>query len=503
MAVSINSSVKIESEKIEKELESKPINFSYNDKKIQTTLSELGLKLKVNQIETTSNKLTNLASLLTKQKNYDYNFEIINQDSETHAALLNLYGLKQNAIEPRLSLINEEYIIETGQVGYQINNIPELTLNILNTIQLSESVPLILSVNEIKPSVTNAQLYDFSNKLKSFESKNLKFESKDGLYYKSITLSNLDLSIDPNQKFSISDKSFQEIIADLRFDLEQDKQDFIINEINTENNQILAEGDLKDGIKINEVELRALLNQSINSTKEIISVPLTTLPSKVINNHNSDVYTLLGSGSSNYAGSGAGRVHNIQFASDSRYKTIYVPQGETFKFNSYLGGPVSISRGWKNAYIISGGEIVPAPGGGICQMSTTFYRAALNSGLQIDKKSNHSLYVSYYTAYGDGLDAAIFPGSKDLHFTNNTPSNIILHSYYNEYTQDLTVNVLGKSDGRQTELFGPFTAGDNDTNPFNLSTRTNQINWIRQITDSNGKQSEEVLTSTYSRFYRN
>lgn len=503
MIVPIDSSIQVESEKIEKELESKLINFSLNGSENQTTLADLGLKLKVNQIETTSNKITNLASALTKQKNYNYNLELLGQDSELETEILKLYGFNQNPVEPTLSLVEEGYVVKSGEIGYQISNLTQLNHSIINALQSQESPILLLSAQEIQPSVTNQELYTFRDEIQNFEPININLISKDGLYENPITISNLDLSISLKQNFYISEGSFEKIFNNLSLDLEQEKQDFIINEINTEDNKVQAEGDLKDGIKINKTELKNLINQSINSDVQNITVPLDIVPSKIINNYNEEEYTLLGSGISNYAGSGAGRVHNIQYASDSRYKTIYVPQGETFKFNSYLGGPVTISRGWKNAYVISGGEIVPAPGGGICQMSTTFYRAALNSGLQIDRQSNHSLYVSYYAAYGDGLDAAIFPGSKDLHFTNNTPSNIILHSYYNPETQDLTVNVLGQSDGRQTQLFGPYTAGDNDNNPFDLSTRTNQINWVRQITDTSGQQTQEVLTSTYSRFYRN
>lgn len=500
LTVPVNSSVEAETQKIEENLESKNFTLVSTKGDLETNLKELGLNYELKTQETSSNKLSNYASFITKQRNYSYNSSLSDED-KLETAILNKLNLPEKPIEPSLQLVANEFTISEGSNGYKIINSQDLVTSILSTLENDSSNSVSVILEEQTPLVSEEQLNEQKEKLSTFKTTKLTLQTEN-LFEKDITVTNKDLSLDFNQGLRISDLYFEELLTELRQRLEKEKQDFIINSINPETNEIEAEGDLINGKSIDSDGLRTNINEAIQSGTTLINLPIQIEEASIINNHNNQEFSLLGSGISNYSGSGAGRVHNIQFASDERYKTIYIPQGETFKFNSYLGGPVTISRGWRNAYVISGGEIVPAPGGGICQMSTTFYRAALNAGLQIDRASNHSLYVHYYAAYGDGLDAAIFPGSKDLHFTNNTPSDIILHSYYDAETQDLMVNILGKDDGRKTELFGPFTAGDNNDNPFDLTTRTNQINWVRQITDSKGEQTQETFTSTYSKFYR-
>jgi vancomycin resistance protein YoaR len=109
----------------------------------------------------------------------------------------------------------------------------------------------------------------------------------------------------------------------------------------------------------------------------------------------------LSTGRSNFKGSGAGRKSNVRKALNERVNNIFVPAGAVFSFNDTLG-TVSTGNGWQMALtIFDGVDLRPAPGGGICQASTTVYRAALAAGfpimttfsIRINRNSNYKLIL--------------------------------------------------------------------------------------------------------------
>jgi vancomycin resistance protein YoaR len=207
--------------------------------------------------------------------------------------------------------------------------------------------------------------------------------------------------------------------------------------------------------------------------------------------------TLLASGVSNWEGSPSGRDYNVRKGLNEKVNNILLAPGEEYDFNKNLG-PVTNSAGWQNSLaIFRGSELIPVPGGGLCQVSTTVYRAAINAGLEITERSNHSLYVHYYKAYGDGLDAAIYPGSKNLRFTNDTDNYMLLQAYDDGY--DGFVNIYGTPDGRDVELVGPFYPNDIPEEwQDRISLAYNQIGWWQIITDADGNVLEEKqLTGSY------
>jgi vancomycin resistance protein YoaR len=96
--------------------------------------------------------------------------------------------------------------------------------------------------------------------------------------------------------------------------------------------------------------------------------------------------------------------------------------GDTFSYNEVVG-PRTIREGFRKAPVIVKGELVPGDGGGVCQVSTTVYMAALQAGLQIVQRSHHAFPIHYAPP---GLDATVVYGAIDLRFRNNTPCPIAL-----------------------------------------------------------------------------
>jgi vancomycin resistance protein YoaR len=138
-----------------------------------------------------------------------------------------------------------------------------------------------------------------------------------------------------------------------------------------------------------------------------------------------------------------------------------------------------------------------APGGGICQASTTTYRAILNAGLPVIQRRSHSLYVTYYKEYGVGIDATIFPGSQDLTFINDTGNYLLIQAYTDG--NEAYVNIYGTPDGRKVAMDGPFfsTNAPSDLIINNRSIRGNEIAWKHYVLYSNGELKTDTIVSAY------
>ncbi len=104
-----------------------------------------------------------------------------------------------------------------------------------------------------------------------------------------------------------------------------------------------------------------------------------------------EIVDVLGIGKSSFRGSDSGRVKNIQNAV-AKIDGVIVAPGEVFSFLKSVG-PVTRENGFGPAKVISGGRTVLGDGGGVCQVSTTVFRSALNSGLPILERNAHSYRV--------------------------------------------------------------------------------------------------------------
>jgi vancomycin resistance protein YoaR len=189
-----------------------------------------------------------------------------------------------------------------------------------------------------------------------------------------------------------------------------------------------------------------------NNEKNIALVVEVTAPPETPNEYK--IEDVLGIGTSKFKGSDAGRMHNIENAS-GKVNGVLVEPGGVFSFVEAVG-PIDRNNGFTSAKVISGGRTVLGDGGGVCQVSTTIFRAALNAGLPIIERNAHSYRVSYYEQdSGPGLDATIYSPSVDLQFKNDTEGYILVSSEFNKEDASLKFTIYGKSDGREVEVTKP------------------------------------------------
>jgi len=172
---------------------------------------------------------------------------------------------------------------------------------------------------------------------------------------------------------------------------------------------------------------------------------------------------LLAKGESNFSGSSESRIHNIKISANKFHGTIIKP-GEEFSFNETVG-EINARTGYRPELVIKGDKLIPEYGGGVCQVSTTMFRAAIYSGLLITERRSHSLPVRYYDP--QGFDATIYLGVQDLKFINNTPGNILIQTKIEN--NKLYVSFYGKSDERKVKIIGPTQYDREDNGTFKAS----------------------------------
>ena len=131
--------------------------------------------------------------------------------------------------------------------------------------------------------------------------------------------------------------------------------------------------------------------------------------------------TLMGSYSSDFGSSSSDRQHNIVLAASHINGTILGPD-EEFSYNKIVG-PREPGYGWRMGHAYSNGNVIDSLGGGVCQVSSTLYNAALYADIKITERRCHSSRVAYLPA---GRDATVAWDSQDFRFKNNTDGPIYL-----------------------------------------------------------------------------
>jgi len=171
--------------------------------------------------------------------------------------------------------------------------------------------------------------------------------------------------------------------------------------------------------------------------------------------NNLGITELIGKGTSNFKGSIPSRIHNVSLAA-SRINGVLIPPGKVFSFNESLGD-ISKYTGYKEAYVIKDGKTVLGDGGGVCQVSTTLFRAVLNAGLPITERRAHAYRVGYYEqGFDPGLDATIYSPTTDFKFTNDTGNYILIQTKVDTKNLTAEFSLYGTSDGRKVTLTKPI-----------------------------------------------
>lgn len=187
----------------------------------------------------------------------------------------------------------------------------------------------------------------------------------------------------------------------------------------------------QSGRTLNVPETLRRLEESVFSNNRVVPIAFDyTLPRY----HNQITAESLGirervaSSTTYYDGSDPNRRTNIAI-SVRHINGVIIAPGEEFSFNYHLGD-ISRENGFVDGQVIFGGRTVTGIGGGVCQVSTTVFRAAFTGGFAITERNSHGYRVGYYELRGSdpGLDAAIWQPERDFKFQNNTPYHLLIEA---------------------------------------------------------------------------
>lgn len=338
------------------------------------------------------------------------------------------------------------------------------------------------------------------------------------------------------KNLTINEKKIDELVKEWKEKVDQEAVDAIFNY--DPNTLVVNEfKDDEDGLVLDEETLKNRIIETINdieqlATKETIDengeittatnktwlyeLPVAVSPANIQleDTNNLGIKGIIGFGESWYYHSIPTRIHNVSITAN-RIDQIILKPGQSFSFNQSLG-EVSEKTGYQSAYIIQDGQTKLAPGGGVCQVSSTLFRALLDAGLEVTLRLPHSYRVEYYEINNDpGFDATVYAGNTDLRFINDTDNHILLK--FDTYPEDLymTVKIYGTSDGRTTEIkdykkwgYSAAPAPQYIPDPSLAPGQLKQIDWAASgikaeftnvIRDANGETiREDYYYSSYS-----
>lgn len=364
--------------------------------------------------------------------------------------------IEQKGTKPKAEIINKKVVITNGKPGINFEK------------------------EKIKKELDNKFLaLDFSPiKLEAVSDKFVLSQEEEELYRKRVE--NI-----LNKKLVLSYENYSKEVPDTEiaqmtdFFEEYDKQKIsnlagkVKNELDSSPENpifVFEDGIVKEfrpakyGVTVNQTELTEMILESLkNLEKENkensykIEIPVAKTPpeyeTKDVNNLG--IKELIGTGKSKFVGSIPSRIHNIKLAS-SKFNGVLIKPDEVFSFNKTLG-EVSKETGYQQAYIIKEGQTVLGDGGGVCQVSTTLFRAALNAGLPIIERQAHAYRVNYYEQDSPpGLDATVFDPSPDLKFKNDTGNHILIQVKVDTNAKTLAFELYGTKDDRKVYISKPI-----------------------------------------------
>jgi vancomycin resistance protein YoaR len=260
-----------------------------------------------------------------------------------------------------------------------------------------------------------------------------------------------------------------------------------------QNNALAIVQPSRTGIKLDQSGATSAIIDSLgrSSGDRLITLKLATTQAAV-NESNLDslgIKEQISEGETYFPGSPSTRLTNVR-AGAKRFNGVLLAPGETFSFGKLLG-EVDASTGYVPELVILGDHEEKQYGGGLCQVSSTAFRAALAAGLPITERVNHAFAISYYTwPYSvPGIDATIYYPAVDLKFTNDTGSYILMQTVMSGV--DLKFDFFGTKT-KTGVIRGPnFVSGSND------ATQPSHTVFYRDVLDLAGNVTKTDTINTY------
>jgi len=353
---------------------------------------------------------------------------------------------------PTEIVLGAQMSVKEGQIGREVETeaLKNLILKKLARYDLEKVSPIPAKDVGFLPSEEEKK--EALDRARKWLGKELKLEDRE-----------TELTVDSKTLISwikfgggVEEMKVNEYIATVAPSLKREAQNAVFK---FENGRVVEFKPDRPGFYLDEAKLKNIIFRNYlnweQSGEKILKEELPLVKSeaevKTGEVNNLGIKELLGKGTSTFHHSSEVRNVNIRIGA-ATVNQILVAPGEEFSFNKNLG-EVSREKGYTMAYIIRAGRTELDLGGGICQVSTTLFRAMLDAGVQITQRRPHAYRVGYYEEDSPpGYDATVFLPSPDLRFKNDTGNYLLIQSYYDGVNKKLTYEIYGTNDGREVEI---------------------------------------------------
>ena len=209
------------------------------------------------------------------------------------------------------------------------------------------------------------------------------------------------------------------------------------------------------GEAVDGLELRRRILSAVRDSKPSVSIPIKTVAPSLVSATTASLGLnwTFGIGESHFQGSTENRIHNID-AGSRKLDGVVIEPGQTFDFNESLG-PIDYEAGFVDGLIIINNRTIPGIGGGICQVSTTMFRAAFLSGIPVTERWQHVYRVSYYELgrrNPPGFDASIYQPDLNLKFINETENYLMIRTDFDRDKARLRFRIMGRGPRRLVKV---------------------------------------------------
>ena len=433
--------------------EAQTVNFTFESKTWTPTLRDLGVSIDLDRTldeaysagreETARARINKLVGLLSDdsvvplfvmvdQAKLNSWFEQVDADLglKPHDAFLLIDGANVS-IEPEVegTVVNRDAVTAIVTKGARDLFIPDGELPVVATIARVRAGDLEVAREDVSAALSKPIQLTYSKKVWTLEPEQL------GQF--------IVQEVDPTEQgaeaFSVSVDE-RELASWLNglvaADIEKQPVDAKVAWSDKKKSLIATEKSRK-GAKLKPLTLAREVIDSLWNDHKSINVPVTVLEPDIDSNNLKalGITTKLAVGDSSYVGSNDGRATNIVVGAGLLNGNLIPPHG-TFSFNHAIG-VIEVEKGYVEASVIQGERIGRDVGGGICQVSTTVFRAALVAGVPIVEWWPHTYRLGFYEQDGwaPGFDASILQPNEDpfsggdFRFENPTDSWMLVESY--------------------------------------------------------------------------
>ncbi|MBU1137223.1 VanW family protein [Patescibacteria group bacterium] len=455
------------------------IVLDYQDKEWRVNLADLGFEMDCQSIVAQAEQIGRQSNLTAGLKDQflaafgRYNLEPVYQinsdkfQQKTTEIFSNIENPAQNATLVYNDELGEFFLVHSTE-GTAVDR-KKLIDDLSQRVKTFSSGPILLNIVHDYPTVENNEVQlakEQSNRIITSQPYYLKFNDDYWTINKDILLDWIEFKLikenGSNNEilgFSLSKDKIRNYLQKIARNIDRPATNA---KLKIESDVLLPSGkravefsSAKEGFEVKLDQTFDQFFQNISSqpavkTTEIIadvSYPKISLEET----NNFGINELIGQGISNFSGSPKNRKHNISGGVE-KFSGVILAPGEEFSFNAILddSGP---EAGYLPELVIKNNQTIPEYGGGLCQVSTTLFRAAIYSGLEITARTPHAFPVVYYNP--QGFDATVYDPKPDLKFLNDTPGYLLIEGIIEG--NQITFNFYGTKTNQEVKIIGPDT----------------------------------------------